>query len=174
MTAARFEIGIRDVTDADLPFVLSLLNREIAQSPYVYAEVPVTLDERRAWLATHRGAGLPVLLAVHDDAPVGWASLSPYRASSGYRHTVEASVYVAPDVQRRGVASRLLDALEMEAARSDKHVIIASIDAGNAASIALFERRGYSEVARLPEVGRKFGAWRTQILLSKVLADHLR
>ena len=167
-------IGIREVTDADLSFVMELVNREIERSAFVYAEVPVTLEERQGWLASHRAAGLPVLLATDvNGAPLGWASLSPYRASSGYRHTVEASVYVASGAQRRGVASRLLSTLETWASTHDKHVIIASIDAENVASITLFERFGYREVARLPEVGRKYGIWRTQILLSRTLADHL-
>lgn len=163
-------IGIRDATDADLPFVLSLLNPEIEHSAYVYAELPLTLDERRRWLSAHHAAGLAVLIA-DDEAgrSMGWGSLSPYRTSSGYRFTVEASVYVDPECQRRGVATTLLRALEDRARTLDKHAIVASIDSENRPSIALFERCDYSEAARLPEVGRKFGAWRTQVLLLKVL-----
>jgi L-amino acid N-acyltransferase YncA len=37
----------------------------------------------------------------------------------------------------------------------------------NAPSIALFERFGYVEAARLTAVGRKFERWRTQLLLLK-------
>lgn len=172
-TPSRHEhlaIGIRDATDADLPFVLSLLNPEIEHSAYVYAELPLTLDERRRWLSAHHAAGLAVLIAADTTgAPMGWGSLSPYRASSGYRFTVEASVYVDPQYQRRGVATTLVRALEHRARSLDKHAIVASIDSENRRSIALFERCDYSEAARLPEVGRKFGAWRTQVLLLKVL-----
>lgn len=163
-------IGIRDITDADLPFVLSLLNPEIEHSAYVYAEIPLTIDERRRWLSAHHAAGLPILIACESTgAAVGWGSLSPYRASTGYRFTVEASVYVDPEYHRRGVATALLSALEKSARELEKHAIVASIDSENRPSIALFERCGYSEAARLPEVGRKFGAWRTQVLLLKVL-----
>ena len=164
-------IGIRDATDADLPFVLSILNPHVVESPYVYAEAPLTLDERRAWLATHSAAGLPVVIAHDGPVSLGWASLWPYRPSSGYRFTVEASVYVDPRFHRRGVAAALLASLEQRARSSDRHAIVASIDADNAASIALFERCGYGEVARLPEVGRKFERWRTQILLLKILSS---
>jgi len=165
-------IGIRDATDADLPFVLSTLNPHILDSPYVYAEAPLTIEERRGWLATHRAAGLPILIA-HDETGVaiGWASLSRYRESSGYRFTVEASVYVDPRFHRRGAASVLLASLEQHARFAGLHAIVASIDSENVGSIALFERHGYVEAARLPEVGRKFGRWRTQILLLKVLAS---
>lgn len=101
---------------------------------------------------------------------MGWGSLSPYRTSSGYRFTVEASVYVDGQYQRRGVATALLSALETRARETEKHAIVASIDSENRPSIALFERCDYSEAARLGEVGRKFGAWRTQVLLLKLLS----
>jgi L-amino acid N-acyltransferase YncA len=161
------EISIRAATEADLVFVSDILNAEIEASPYIYAETPVTLDERRAWLALHSAAGLPIVVATEvDDATrlVGWGALSVYRPSSGYRFTTEASVYVAPFAQRRGIGRQLLARLCDEAQANDKHAIVASIDAENAPSIALFEREGFREVARLEGVGRKFDAWRTQLL----------
>jgi phosphinothricin acetyltransferase len=161
------EIGIRAATEADLVFVSETLNAEIAASPYIYAEVPVSLDERRAWLALHAAAGLPVFVATEADDTtrlVGWAALSVYRPSSGYRFTTEASVYVAPFAQRRGVGRFLLARLCEEARNRDKHAIVASIDSENLPSVALFEREGFREVGRLEGVGRKFDAWRTQLL----------
>ena len=163
----RDEISIRAATDADLVSVSEILNAEIEASPYIYAEAPVSLDERRAWLALHAAANLPILVATapdDDSTVVGWASLSIYRPSSGYRFTTEASVYVAPSAQRRGIGRRLLARLCDEARAGDKHAIVASIDAENAPSIALFEREGFREVGRLDGVGRKFDAWRTQLL----------
>ncbi len=164
-------IGIRDATDADLPSVLEILNAEIAESPWLYMDAPITLGERLKWLGVHHAARLPVLVATLDGAVVGWASLSKYRASSGYRYTVEASVYVAERARRCGIARRLVAALHDAARDRRLHAMVASIDAENLASIALFEACGFREVARLPEVGRKFDAWRTQLLLSRVVGD---
>ena len=168
------EIGIRDASSADLPAMAAILNDEIAASAFVYAEDPVMVDERRAWLAAHRAGGFPVLVAFDaaaPDTPLGWASLSLYRGSSGYRFTAEASVYVARSARRRGVATGLLGALIDAPAAQRFHALAASIDAENAPSIALFERFGFSEAARLPEVGRKFAEWRTQLLLLRLRAD---
>jgi phosphinothricin acetyltransferase len=163
------KISIREATDADLAPLLEILNQEIRESPYVYLDAPIAHQERQRWLVEHREAKLPVLVA-RDAAGrmMGWGSLSPYRSSSGYRFTVEASVYVARAAQRRGVGRRLLTALIDEAGIRDLHTIVASIDSENAPSIALFERAGFSEAARLREVGWKFGAWRTQLLLVRV------
>ena len=172
MESQTTAISIREMTDADLPAVLEIFNREVVESPYLYVETPVTLDDRRIWLDQHRAASLPVLVAtdLHEPSQVlGYASLSRYRASSGYRFTGEVSVYVAPFAQRRGIAGRLLSALFDEARARDLHVLVASIDSENAPSIALFSRLGFAEAARLREVGRKFDRWRTQLLLAQTL-----
>ncbi|MGH7396463.1 MAG: GNAT family N-acetyltransferase [Candidatus Rokuibacteriota bacterium] len=164
-------VAIRDADDRDLPAINAIFNREITESAYVYAEVPITLDDRRAWLQMHRSAGLPVVVAIHpgDAAQIlGWASLSPYRAASGYRFTLEASVYVSHVAHRRGIGRRLVATLDDAARARGVHAVVASIDSENAPSIALFEQFGYVEAARLTEVGRKFERWRTQLLLLKI------
>ena len=170
----RNEISIRAATEADLVSVSEILNAEIATSPYVYAESPVSLDERRAWLALHASENLPVFVATEPDDEtkiVGWASLSIYRPSSGYRFTTEASVYVAPLAQRRGIGRRLLSTLCDEARGREKHAIVASIDAENLPSVALFEQCGFARAGELPGVGRKFGEWRTQLLFLRRVAS---
>ena len=53
-------ISIREMTDADLPAVLEIFNREVVASPYLYVETPLTLDDRRAWLAQRDPAGASV------------------------------------------------------------------------------------------------------------------
>lgn len=163
-------IIIRDAGERDLPAIAAIFNFEIAESAYVYAEAQLTLDDRRSWLQMHRSASLPVVVATDPGGAevLGWAALSPYRAASGYRFTLEASVYVARAAHRRGIGRRLMVALDDAAQARGAHAIVASIDSENAPSIALFERFGYVEAARLTEVGRKFELWRTQLLLLKV------
>src|SRR5512146_3151697 len=126
-TALDVAIGVRDMTDADLAAVVAIVNREIAESAYVWGEVPVTLETRREWLARHREAGQPAIVAVDpaDDRVVGWASLSTFRAASGYRFTLEASVYVARDAQRRGVGRRLMVELHERGERAGLRAIVA-------------------------------------------------
>jgi phosphinothricin acetyltransferase len=51
------------------------------------------------------------------------------------------------------------------------HVMVAAVDAGNLESIRFHERLGFVEVARLPEVGHKFGRWLDLVLLQLVLDD---
>jgi phosphinothricin acetyltransferase len=152
--------------------VLEIFNREVVASPYLYVETPLTLDDRHAWLDQHRATRFPIVVATPPDEPqrvLGYASISTYRPSSGYRFTGEVSVYVAPFAQRRGVGGRLVGNACDEARARGLHALVASIDSENTPSIALFERHGFAEAARLAEVGRKFGAWRTQLLFARVL-----
>src|SRR6266498_686055 len=48
-------------------------------------------------------AGYPYLVAQADGAILGYAYAGPYRARPAYRWSVENSVYVDPEAQRRGI-----------------------------------------------------------------------
>lgn len=165
------EVGIRDMTDADLASVVEIVNREIGESAYVWGEVPTTVEARREWLARHRELAQPAIVATSpgDDRVIGWASLSTFRPASGYRFALEASVYVAREAQRRGVGRKLIAELHDRARPAEVHAIIAVIDADNDASIGLFRSFGYAEAGRLDEIGRKFGIWRSEVFLLKRL-----
>ncbi len=104
-------------------------------------------------------AGLPVLVAELDGSVIGFATYGPWRPKTGYRFTVENSVYVHPDHRGRGAANALMPALIERARAGDVHSIVAGIEATNAGSIALHEKFGFRQVALLPEVGFKFGRW---------------
>ena len=63
---------------------------------------------------------------------------SLYRTRPAYRFTVENSVYVAPDMQRRGIGSALLKALiDACTARGFRQMIAVIGDSNQAASIGV-------------------------------------
>src|SRR5690242_7770257 len=55
--------------------------------------------------------GFPYLVAEIENDVVGYAYAGPYRTRPAYRFTVENSIYVDADVQRRGVGRPLVGAL---------------------------------------------------------------
>lgn len=83
--------------------------------------------------------------------------------------TVEHSVYVAPEAQRRGVGRVLLDALIARATAEGLHVMVGGIDADNAASLALHRALGFEEAGRMGEVAAKFGHWLTLVFMQRRL-----
>lgn len=68
-----------------------------------------------------------------------------------------------------GVGRQLLEALCRLAAAAGKHTIVAAIDAENEASLRFHEKLGFVEVARMPEVGTRFGRWLSLVLVQRHL-----
>ena len=109
-----------------------------------------------------------VLVAVGTHSVLGFAYLSP-REKSGYRFTREATVYVEPAHQREGIGRALLEALIAGGRERDLHHLSARIEAGNAASLALFEALGFERAGLEREVGYKHGRWLDVVTLQLLL-----
>ena len=100
---------------------------------------------------------------------LGFGYLAFYKERRGYRFTREDTLYVRPESQGRGVGRAILEALIAEARALDVHVLIARIEASNAASIALHEAFGFEITGRERETGFKFGEWRSLVQMEKLL-----
>jgi phosphinothricin acetyltransferase len=152
------DIQIRAATPADLRAINDIYNHYVACSACTYQEEPETMEGRLAWFAEH-GAAHPITVATFAGEVVGWGCLSPYRARSAYRFTVENSVYVRSDMQRRGIGRLLLADLIERARAAGHHTIVAVIDAEQAGSIAMHLAMGFRDGGELRELGFKFGRW---------------
>ena len=160
---------IRPATPADLLGILDIYNDVIATSTAVYADDPVSLEDRQAWLAARQAQGYPVLVAVEGESTIGFASFGDFRAWPGYRFTVEHSVHVRQGYRGTGVGRALVQNLLPLASALGKHVMIAGVDADNTGSILFHERLGFERVAHFREVGFKFGRWLDLIFLQRTL-----
>ncbi|HEY1531239.1 MAG TPA: GNAT family N-acetyltransferase [Galbitalea sp.] len=150
---------LRPAVDADLDAILAIHNDAILHSTALWTDEIVARSEREEWLATRVNAGNAVLVAIESDAVAGFGAYAPWRWKSGYRNTVEDSVYIANGFQGRGLGRALLVALIDHAREAGHHVMLADIESGNAASIRLHESLGFVEAGRLREIGTKFGGW---------------
>ncbi len=162
---------IRDAQDPDLAGVLEIYNHAVAHTTAIWNDTLVDLENRRQWRAARVGAGFPVLVAVEGARVLGYASFGDWRAFDGYRHTVEHSVYVRSDARGGGIGRALMEALIERARAMGKHVMVAGIEAGNAGSIALHLRLGFTQTGLLPQVGMKFGKWLDLAFLQLRLDD---
>ncbi|MFI0239158.1 GNAT family N-acetyltransferase [Streptomyces sp. NPDC016845] len=158
-----YETGARAVTarpalPGDLDAVLAIRNHAIEHGTALWTDTPQTRTEGAAWLGAHLGRG-SAYVAEHDGTVVGFGVYGPWKDYSGFRHTVENSVYVAEGHHGKGIGSALLTTLITAAKAADLHVMIAGIEAGNKASVRLHERHGFEHAGTVREVGTKFGRW---------------
>jgi L-amino acid N-acyltransferase YncA len=162
---------IRDATETDLPGLVAIYNEVIATSTAIYSYDPVTLENRREWWRARVALGYPVLVAAEPSGVLGLATFGDFRAWPGYRFTVEHSVHVRADSRGRGVGTQLLQALLPRAAACNKRIMLAGVDAANAASIRFHERLGFTQVGHLREVGYKFDRWLDLVFLQRRVGD---
>jgi phosphinothricin acetyltransferase len=162
------EIVIRPAEPRDLPGIRDIYNHAIRTLPATFDTEEKTLEDREAWFAAH-GPRYPVFVADDGGTVAGWSSLSPYHVRPAYRFTVENSVYVHPDYQGRGLGTRLLAAVMVAARDLGYHAVLAVLDGHNQPSERLHAKFGFSEVARLREVGWKFDQWHDVVILEAVV-----
>jgi phosphinothricin acetyltransferase len=161
---------IRSASEEDSDAIASILNALLATTTIEWTERPHSREDVLSWLTEHEC----VLVAEQDREVVAVAAYGWFRdvvKRPGYRFTVENTVHVRQDHWRTGVGRSLMRALIEEAKGSGKHAMIAAVDGANEYSIRFHEQLGFSQVARLPQVGEKFGLWQDLVLLQLRLDD---
>lgn len=105
-------------------------------------------------------SGHPYFVAEENGRVEGYCYAHPWKERAAYSHTLETTIYLSPDVCRKGLGSQLMQHL-IEACRKDSrvHVLIACITQGNEPSERLHESLGFTQVSRFHEVGQKFDQW---------------
>ena len=160
---------IRAATEQDIPAITAIYNEVVTHSTAVWTDKPDTEADRLAWMKARHALGYPVLVATDGPAVLGYGTFSDFRAWPGYRHTVEHSVYIHAGHRGRGLGLVIINELVEAASVLGKHVLLAGIDGENQASLRLHARAGFVEVARMPEVGCKFGRWLDLIFMQRML-----
>ena len=100
---------------------------------------------------------------------VAWGALSAHKARRGYAFTVENSIYVHHEWQRKGLGRLLMVDLIQRARELGHRTILAGVTSEHTASIRLHESLGFEKVAHFKEVGFKFGEWLDVIYLQLML-----
>lgn len=158
-------VTIRPATDADIPAITTIYNVAGIGTTASYDLAPVSVADRLEWFRAKQRRGFPTLVAVEDGETIGFASYGTFRDKAGYDYTVEHSVYVHDGRRASGVGRMLMTALIDHARGHGVHVMVGALDGSNAKSLQFHQTLGFEEVARMPEVGRKFGRWLDLVLV---------
>ena len=164
---------IRPATEHDLPAIQDIYNAEVLQGLATWNEHAYDLAHFQQKLQHFENQQFPFCVVEEQESKLiaGFADYASFRNFSGYRYTVEHSVYIAPHYARRGLGKQLLVHLIEHAKKQHMHVMVAGIDHANLASIALHKKLGFVQTAYMPQVGRKFGQWRDLVLMQLLLNE---
>ncbi len=109
----------------------------------------------------------PWLVWEENGRVLGYAYGSLPFSRAAYQWDCEVSIYLAPEVQGKGVGRQLYAVLEAILLRQGYRVIYSLITSENQGSIRFHEAVGYRTVAVLPDCGCKFGRWLGVIWMEK-------
>lgn len=156
-TAGR-PVVVRPATDGDLDAVAAIYAREVREGHATFDTEPPPRERWEHKLAsTHPGDHF--LVAVVDDAVLGFAYSGPFRDRGAYDRTREVTVYLDPAATGRGLGRLLYDDLLARMRAAGVRTALACIALPNDASEGLHRACGFERQGVLREVGRKFDRW---------------
>ena len=161
---------LRPAGSADLPAIQAIYAHHVLYGLASFEEVPPPLDELQRRYGERVRRGLPWLVADLAGTLAGYGYCSPYHSRSGYRYTLEDSIYVRQDAHGKGVGSAILRELIVRCELLGYRQLVAVIgDTANAASIKLHARHGFLRAGLLRSVGFKFGRWVDSVVMQRPL-----
>jgi L-amino acid N-acyltransferase YncA len=168
-------VSIRPAQSADITAITRIYADAVLHGTASFEIEPPDATEMAHRRDALLAGGFPYLVAetggkALDGEVLGYAYAGPYRARPAYRFTVEDSVYIAPQAQRRGIGRLLLDRLILESqTRSYRQMIAVIGDSAQASSIALHAAAGFRMVGTFEAVGFKFNRWLDSVLMQRPL-----
>lgn len=99
----------------------------------------------------------------------GFATYGQFRSGPGYARSLEHSILLAPTARGQGVGRGLMAALTDSAKAQGGHVLIGGVSAENPDGAVFHAAMGFALIARLPQVGWKFGRYIDLLLYQKIL-----
>lgn len=161
---------IRPSHDHDIPQITAIYSHHVLHGTGTFETEPPSVADMTTRRADVLAKGLPYLVAQQDGVVVGFAYGNWFKPRPAYRYSVEDSIYLAPDLHRRGLGRALLAELlaRFEAAGIRKVMAIIG-DSANAGSVGVHRALGFTQVGVVESCGWKLGAWRDIVIMQKTL-----
>jgi len=157
-------MNIRLATSADIPQITDIYNDAVIKRLATCDEQIKDLEERKNWFKqfdlTH-----PCWVIEINSEIAGYGCLFRYSPKSGYRFTVENSLYIAPQYQGQGLGRKLLEHTINEATRFGHRYIEAKIFEHNHMSLKLHQQMGFTHAGLQEGIANLDGKWCNVVLL---------
>jgi L-amino acid N-acyltransferase YncA len=161
------------MTEGDAPQMLALYRPFVENSIISFEERVPAVEEYRSRVRGYLSSWYGVV-AETDGSIIGFAYGSLHRERAAYRWSVETTVYVDGNVQRRGIGRGLYGALLPELARLGYCNAYAGVSLPNDASVGFHRAVGFESIGTFPRVGYKFGQWHDVAWFHLALRDEPR
>jgi phosphinothricin acetyltransferase len=149
---------IRCATENDVDGILAIYGPFVAETPVSFeTEIPSASEmwNRISSILTE----LPYLVCEIDGKIAGYAYASNFRQRKSYQWSKEVSVYVAPELRGRHIATGLYFSLIEILKKLGVANLLAGITVPNPASINFHESLGFRKCGEYTKVGYKLGVW---------------
>lgn len=149
---------IRRATCDDAHAIAQIYNHYIDNTIITFETTPVSADAMRERIEKINKR-YPFFVCQERGQVVGYCYASVWKDRSAYDTTVESTVYVSHEHGGRGIGTLLMKTLIETLINSGIHAIVAIISIPNDESIRMHDKLGFTKVAHLRQVGRKFDRW---------------
>lgn len=149
---------IRPFKVSDIPELLEMYNHFVLHSTATFDIEPLTL-EAFTEKVMRINQDFPFLVFEENNEILGYSYGSKFRPKPAYNTTVESTVYVKHNTQRKKIGSLLYEELLKQLKAANFHIVLGVLTLPNDASVRLHEKFGFKQVAFLKEVGYKFDTW---------------
>ncbi|MCC8117749.1 MAG: N-acetyltransferase family protein [Bacteroidales bacterium] len=149
---------IQDVRIGDIQAIGDLYNHYVVDSDVSFETEPLDFDKMLARVHEIVKAGFPYFVWEEDGKTLGFCCAHPWKERAAYFPTLEVTLYLAPEVQGKGIGPVMLNELIDRCRKIDGIVsLIACITANNEPSIKLCEKMGFKKASHFTKVGYKHG-----------------
>jgi L-amino acid N-acyltransferase YncA len=158
---------IRPAIATDLPTIVAIYNAAIPTRTATADTEPITVESRQEWFAKHQGDRPMWVLEVEGEVGAWLGLTSFYGGRPAYDATAEVSIYIAPEHQRQGYGSTLLQWAIEQAPSLGITTLLAMYFDHNHASQRLFTTFGFEPMGHLPEIAVLDGTKRGLVIAGK-------
>lgn len=149
---------IRIAVEADLPAILAIYAPYVENTTYSFE---YTVPTEASFLQRFRKitAQCPYLVWEEDGQVLGYAYGSLPFTRAAYAWMGEVSIYLAPEIQGRGIGRKMYAAIERIMALQGYRVLYAVVTEENRGSVAFHQALGYKIAGQFSKCGFKFDRW---------------
>jgi phosphinothricin acetyltransferase len=149
---------IRLVDETDAAAIHGIYSPYVRETSISFEQSPPTVEEIKQRIRKKRRRH-PWLVCTHDDSIVEYSYAGPIRKRAAYQWSVESSVYVNSNYQRRGVARGLYETLFAVLELQGYYNVFAGTALPNPASTGFHEAMDFEPIGVYESVGYKNGEW---------------